>query len=250
MSVNNPPSAPLTLANSSTSNALLITQTGNASNSTSVGGALCINNTSSTGAGLVVYTNQDATASGPLFSARSDNDLFDQRCISSVYHGTTHGVFIDHQGTGNASIGLNVTSINDADTAFGVSGRESGRGTIKVTHFKPDGIADTNASAVSVNRGRVNAAETTLAQGIFMDSDHATTTNMLNLKDNGSTVLTLTPALMTVTPSARFNGTIGFNNTAAISKPTVSGAKGSNAALASLLTALANYGLVTDSTTA
>lgn len=43
--------------------------------------------------------------------------------------------------------------------------------------------------------------------------------------------------------------TIGFNNTAPIAKPTVTGSKGGNAALASLLTALANYGLVTDSST-
>jgi len=42
----------------------------------------------------------------------------------------------------------------------------------------------------------------------------------------------------------------GFFNTAVAAKQTVSGAKGSNAALGSLLTALATYGLVTDSTTA
>ena len=45
-------------------------------------------------------------------------------------------------------------------------------------------------------------------------------------------------------------GRVGFNGTAAVAKPTVSGAKGSNAALASLLTALAAYGLITDTTTA
>jgi hypothetical protein len=50
-------------------------------------------------------------------------------------------------------------------------------------------------------------------------------------------------------PTHRFYGTIGFNGTAAITKPTVTGAKGGNAALTSLLTALANYGLVTDSST-
>ena len=41
-----------------------------------------------------------------------------------------------------------------------------------------------------------------------------------------------------------------FGSTIPATKPTVTGAKGSNAALASLLTALASYGLVTDSTTA
>lgn len=42
---------------------------------------------------------------------------------------------------------------------------------------------------------------------------------------------------------------VGFHGTASIAKPTVTGAKGGNAALTSLCTALANYGLITDSTT-
>lgn len=41
-----------------------------------------------------------------------------------------------------------------------------------------------------------------------------------------------------------------FGTTGAVSKQTVTGSRGGNAALASLLTALANYGLVTDSSTA
>jgi hypothetical protein len=42
--------------------------------------------------------------------------------------------------------------------------------------------------------------------------------------------------------------TLAFYNTAPIAKPTVTGAKGGNAALTSLITALANLGLITDST--
>lgn len=46
----------------------------------------------------------------------------------------------------------------------------------------------------------------------------------------------------------RANGTgLGFNGATPVAKPTVSGSRGSNAALASLLTALANLGLITDS---
>ena len=67
---------------------------------------------------------------------------------------------------------------------------------------------------------------------------------------NGADRLSVSDTLLTAAVSARFNSTIGFNNTAPIAKPTVSGAKGSNAALASLLTALAAYGFVTDSRTA
>jgi hypothetical protein len=47
----------------------------------------------------------------------------------------------------------------------------------------------------------------------------------------------------------QFSGNIGFN-TAPIAKPSVTGSRGGNAALASLLTELANLGLITDSTTA
>jgi hypothetical protein len=46
-----------------------------------------------------------------------------------------------------------------------------------------------------------------------------------------------------------FSGPVGFNN-AAPSRPSISGSRGGNAALASLLTGLANIGLITDSTSA
>jgi hypothetical protein len=46
------------------------------------------------------------------------------------------------------------------------------------------------------------------------------------------------------------NGNIGFFNATAASKQTVTGAKGSNAALGSLLSALSTYGLITDSSSA
>lgn len=55
---------------------------------------------------------------------------------------------------------------------------------------------------------------------------------------------------MSSSGSASFQGTVGFNGTAAIAKPTITGSRAGNAALASLLTALASYGLITDSTTA
>lgn len=48
----------------------------------------------------------------------------------------------------------------------------------------------------------------------------------------------------------RINGNIGFFNTAPAAKPTVTGSRGGNAALASLLTALAGLGLLTDSSSA
>lgn len=65
---------------------------------------------------------------------------------------------------------------------------------------------------------------------------------------------------LTVNNAAFFNGAVvvnnsvamgnaGFQGTSPIGKPTVTGAKGGNAALGSLMTALSSYGLVADSTT-
>ena len=68
--------------------------------------------------------------------------------------------------------------------------------------------------------------------------------------DSPVTVVSGVGGAITIARNTKFTGTTGFNNTNPIAKPTVTGAKGSNAALASLLTALANYGLITDSTTA
>ena len=45
------------------------------------------------------------------------------------------------------------------------------------------------------------------------------------------------------------SASLGFFNATPITKPTVTGSKGGNVALASLITALANLGLLTDSTT-
>ena len=63
-----------------------------------------------------------------------------------------------------------------------------------------------------------------------------------SVTDDGTTVA--------ISTQLQIDGNSGFNGTAPIAKPTVSGSRGGNAALASLLTALANYGLITDSSTA
>ena len=68
-----------------------------------------------------------------------------------------------------------------------------------------------------------------------------------NLLIGGSTDGTIK---LDVVGAARFNGNLGFYNTAPVAKPTVSGAKGSNAALGSLIAALVSQGLIADTTTA
>lgn len=53
----------------------------------------------------------------------------------------------------------------------------------------------------------------------------------------------------TGTDAVKFWGNVSFNGADPLPKPTVTGSKGGNAALTSLISALAAYGLITDSTT-
>lgn len=57
----------------------------------------------------------------------------------------------------------------------------------------------------------------------------------------------MTTGAQTFAGNKGFNGNIGFYGTAATAKQTVTGSRGANAALTSLLTALSTIGLVTDS---
>lgn len=57
-------------------------------------------------------------------------------------------------------------------------------------------------------------------------------------------------AELTSTGLAHLGSTLGFYAATPVTKPTVSGSRGGNAALASLLTALATLGLITDGTSA
>lgn len=73
-------------------------------------------------------------------------------------------------------------------------------------------------------------------------------------KDSGGTAASTSTqdefVLGTTNHKVRIRGTVGFYDTAPAAKPTVTGSRGGNAALASLLTALAGLGLITDSTSA
>lgn len=65
---------------------------------------------------------------------------------------------------------------------------------------------------------------------------------------DGSTQAVTTAGLLTIGGNLDHNGAnVGFRGSTPISKPTVTGSRGANAALASLLTALADQGLITDS---
>jgi hypothetical protein len=183
------PSIALPVNLTATGQALKLTAT-NPSNSTSTGGGLNITH-AGTGAGLIVYSNS-ATADGRLVHIRADNAAFAQTVLRVENDGIGHAMQILHnpnEGAGDStSIALDIVSNNPADTALGVQGQETGRGTIKVTHVGTG--TDANASAISIAMEGAG----TVAQGIFMDyTDAAPGANvpMLNLRHSGTERLKL-----------------------------------------------------------
>jgi hypothetical protein len=99
---------------------------------------------------------------------------------------TEHATTVYQKGTsGNDISALNVVSDNPSGSAVQISGTESARGTVKITHRKP-GAADANAAALSIDlqdgAGNGNSA----AQGIFITgTEGATTGNLITARNNG-----------------------------------------------------------------
>ena len=154
--------------------------------STSAGGVVNIDNTASTGAGQVIYSNAGANAPGRLLNIRADNPQFPAAAVHVDYNGAGNAVEIVNSGTGSPSVTLNVVSSNPNDTTLGISGQELGRGTAKITHTGTGN--DANASALSL---RLNGAGTA-ARGIFLDATNGTTGKLLNLRNAGDTKIVAT----------------------------------------------------------
>lgn len=96
--------------------------------------------------------------------------------------------------------------------------------------------------------GTINDLESASRNAVEIDRTGVAVTavNLGNTTDN-SALNALGTGPATFGGSVKVVGNSGFNNTAPITKPTVTGSRAANAALASLLTALASYGLLTDS---
>jgi hyaluronidase-like protein HylP len=166
--------------------ALRLLPSGSVPPSVSVGGALNLDNTASTGAGAVLYSNQGAGALGRLLVVNQANPANPQAAVRIQNAGIAHTVSIFHDPAGGAgdptSEALDVVSTNPLDTTFGVKGQEEAKGTVKITHAKPAGD-DADASALSIALHGAGTA----AQGIFIgnDSGNPTTGALLNIRNGG-----------------------------------------------------------------
>ncbi|MGE3746366.1 MAG: right-handed parallel beta-helix repeat-containing protein [Sphingomonadaceae bacterium] len=167
----------------------------------------------------------------------------------NIFNDTYDPISFELNTTGN-----NTASVNDV-TMFGnqiiasttsVATHEYG---MRIGRGRSGAAAATTGADQLVLEGNTNAGltiftpNTGLATLAFGDPDSSNvgtvsydhSTNLLSLRAGGST-------------NVRVGGTtLGFYGATAASKPTITGSRGGNAALASLLTQLATLGLITDS---
>lgn len=198
---NNPRAVSLT--NTGTAATLFIDPNGNASTSSSSGGAVLLENTGNLGSGMVIYSNAGASTSGArLLSLRADNVLYDQAvmaisndgtgvalsinstggsggAISASSSGTSETGLFNYTGTDSSTGALEAISSNPNFSAMEVSGQELGHGTIKITHTGTG--TDANAAAISIDL----EGSGTAAQGMFITSTTGGTTGpLIQFKNN------------------------------------------------------------------
>ncbi len=186
----------VTVANGNNTVGLQVTQTGDAPASTSVGGAVNIDNSLSSGAGIVVFSS-NAAPSGRLIVGRSSSATFSQSVAFFQQAGTGHALHADLTQTNSATASaLNVTSANAANSAVFVSGVETGRGTVKITHTGTG--TDAAAAALSIDL----AGSGTAAQGVFIDATGGGTTgDLMDLRNNSTQLF-----------KVKTNGYLAFGN--------------------------------------
>jgi hypothetical protein len=170
----------ISIRNYGSDNSLKITPQANTSASSSVGGAILLDNSKNTGAGIVVYTTMNDSSNGHLITARINNKYFDNSAIYATSLGTSHTAVLLYTGNDTGSSALNLVSLNSNYSAMSVTGNETSHGTIKISHTYP-GRSDANAAALSINLADLGTA----AQGIYVYSDGNTTGDLLSLNNFG-----------------------------------------------------------------
>ncbi|HER6554401.1 TPA: hyaluronidase HylP [Streptococcus pyogenes] len=156
--------------------------------SSSTGGAVNIDLSSSRGAGVVVYSNND-TSDGPLMSLRTGKETFNKSALFVDYSGKTNAVNIAMRqpSTPNFSSALNITSGNENGSAMQIRGIEKALGTLKITHENPSLEAnyDKDAAALSIDivKKQEGGGNGTAAQGIYINSTSGTTGKLLRIRN-------------------------------------------------------------------
>lgn len=163
----------------SASHLLEVRPSGDTGYLSSSGGAIFVENTYNIGTGIGIYSNAGSDALGNMINVKVDNALYNQAAFYMNYDGISNAVEIVSNTNDSSSNALSVTNFNTQDSAVGVIGYETGRGTIKVTHNGTG--SDANASGISIDLQGTG----TKAQGLYIDSTASggTTGNLLRLRN-------------------------------------------------------------------
>jgi hypothetical protein len=201
-----------------------------------------------------------------------DNNFFSGVCRVSLTANNAIGVY---HTSAHASNNLGVYANNFDLLAVDTFGSLTGRVGIKMNYTKfnvvsfyfnepiaEGGSLVTTSNSLSYDIGQIVASSNfyeRIVRGRATyehDSNHLRLLSVDGTKDWGINVDSATGNLRVTRVSGSGVATlsnlqvvasVGFNNTSPVAKQTVTGSRGGNAALQSLLTALANYGLITDS---
>ena len=167
--------------------ALEVNLSGATGANTTVGGGVYVDNTAATGAGVIVYSNQGATAGGRLLVVKVANTANPQAALRIENAGTNAAISVLHTGTSTSASALDVTSQDRTTSAIGFKGVETGKGSIKITHDHPsaansntgsDATASDDASASILRLSFTDTAGTgTACQGIYMYSEDGSVTS-------------------------------------------------------------------------
>jgi hypothetical protein len=234
----------LSLGRNNTSTNALINFPGSGEITTSVGGGLFLN-TTTIRYGISGNTTIIQPVNNTTNGATGDQTIFSAMACTGTT--STGGALSLRSGNGTTVAG-DVTIINGAstNTTFSSTGVTFSMQTVQFVANQTNCIikqADNttnSATAATLTVRAANATGTTSTGGDLIVASGTGTTANGNVKINSGS-----------TTRIQANGTgLGFFAATPVAKPTVTGAKGGNAALASLLTQLVSLGLITDSSTA
>ena len=157
---------------------------------------------------LATYTDGSLTRNN-TFTGTADTSQAIMRVQGAP---STHLLIVNRTGAapsnGNVLLvtGNDYSNVGPMDTTFGISGYETGKGTIKATHNRPTAGGSIDDSGASVLSLRCNGAGTA-AQGIFFDAEQVggTTGKLMNFRQNGVERFVVGPDGDIITGGNNFN---------------------------------------------
>jgi hypothetical protein len=188
----------------------------------------------------LLYSPAGFTSGGPI--------TFSGTVTHSAAYNNTLATGMAFTVASNASVGGTFTMCNASANYFVVSGAPNNP-QIVVTGTGTNGSFLLRAQG----NGSVNIGSATGGNGLQVSDGGGGTLNTLQIVANVAgtpTIIRPLDAVSGIQINATAGGKIGFNAATPIGKYALTGAKGSNTALASVIALLVSYGLATDGTTA